>query len=164
MSFQLTTSLFGHAGIERDLTSCNDEELASFAAWAAMYREFRPLLHTGTVVRADLEDEQTLLHGVVAADQSSALFCWARLATSAAGQSGRVRLPGLDAQRSYRLRIRPDLGLPATHEVAPPAWLNAATQDWLTLPGAVLVTAGLPMPTLNPAQALLIEIAPVATA
>ncbi|MFJ4782054.1 hypothetical protein [Streptomyces sp. NPDC088794] len=33
-----------------------------------------------------------------------------------------------------------------------------AQEDWLTLPGAVLATAGLPMPTLDPEQALLIEV------
>ncbi|MGW7238527.1 hypothetical protein [Streptomyces sp. NPDC054804] len=36
--------------------------------------------------------------------------------------------------------------------------MTAALDDWLSLPGAVLATAGRPMPTLNPDQAVLVEV------
>ncbi|MFC1413934.1 alpha-galactosidase [Streptacidiphilus sp. N1-12] len=157
-TFRLVTSLFGHAGIEQDLTRCTPEELARITAWSRLYREFRPLLHTGRVVRADLGDEAVLLHGVVAEDGASALYCWARLSTSAAGQSGRVRLPGLRTDASYRIRIRTELGLPSLHQTANPPWTDQALADWITVPGPVLGLAGLPMPTLDPEQALLIEV------
>jgi alpha-galactosidase len=157
-SFRLATALFGHAGIEQDLTACPPEEIARLTAWSALYRELRPLLHSGRTVRADLEDRARLLHGVVAADGSAALYCWARLATSPEGQSGRVRLPGLDGAGRYRLRVRTELGLPSLHQTGGPAWLERAVSGWIDLPGAVLATAGLPMPTLNPQQALLIEV------
>ncbi|WHX17214.1 alpha-galactosidase [Streptomyces malaysiensis subsp. malaysiensis] len=157
-TFRTITALFGHAGIEQDLTECSEAELARLTAWSALYRELRPLLHTGRTVRADLEDEARLLHGVVAHDGSRALYCWARVSTSAEGQSGRTPLPGLRPDARYRLRVRTDLGLPSFQQAAPPPWLTAAVEGWLTLPGAVLATAGLPMPTLNPGQALLIEV------
>ncbi|MCK2241444.1 MULTISPECIES: alpha-galactosidase [unclassified Crossiella] len=154
-SFRFATALFGHAGIEADLTRLSAEQLAKFTAWAGLYREFRPLLHSGRVVRADLEGEVTLLHGVVGAD--SALFCWARLASSVEGQSGRVRFPGLDATAEYRVRIRTELGLPTGRQVAAPGWFTDAQRDWVRLPGAILTTAGVPLPTLDPQQAMLIE-------
>ncbi|GAA4624701.1 alpha-galactosidase [Actinoallomurus vinaceus] len=159
-SFRLATALFGHAGIEQDLTRCSAEELGRMAAWAAMYREFRPLLHQGRVVRADTEDEATLLHGVVSRDGTDALYCWARTVTSAAGQSGRVRLPGLAPDRDHVVRIRTDLGPPSMHHIAAPAWADRAMRDWVPFPGAVLARAGLPMPTLDPQQAMLIEVRP----
>ena len=112
-TFRLTTALFGHPGIEQDITRCDPQELARLTAWTALYREMRPLLHSGRTVRADLADEARLLHGVVAQDGSAALYCWARVATSAEGQSGRVRLPGLAPDARYRVRVRTDLGLPA---------------------------------------------------
>ncbi|WP_086782071.1 alpha-galactosidase [Crossiella equi] len=155
-SFRFATALFGHAGIEADLTRCTPEELAAFTAWAALYKEFRPLLHSGRVVRADLPGEETLLHGVVGPD--AALYCWARLASSPEGQSGRVPLPGLDSAAEYLVRVRTDLGLPATRQVRPPAWVESAIKDWVRLPGSVLGTAGLPLPTLDPQQALLLEV------
>ncbi|WP_127355780.1 alpha-galactosidase [Actinacidiphila soli] len=157
-AFRLATALFGHAGIEQDLTLCPPEELARLTAWTALYRELRPLLHGGRTVRADLEDDVRLLHGVVAPDGSAALYCWARVATSAEGQSGRVRLPGLAADARYEVRIRTDLGLPSFHQTSGPAWLTEAVEGWIPLPGAVLTLAGLPMPTLNPEYALLIEV------
>jgi alpha-galactosidase len=35
--------------------------------------------------------------------------------------------------------------------------VTEATAGWVTIPGRVLTTAGLPMPTLNPEQAMLLE-------
>jgi alpha-galactosidase len=161
-SFRLATALFGHAGIEQDLTACDPEELARITAWAALYREVRSLVHSGRTVRADLGPVQdaapTLLHGVVAHDGSAALYCWVRTATSHDGQSGRVTLPGLDPATRYQVRVRTDLGLPSFHETAPPVWLTAALEGWVELPGTVLAIAGVPLPTLDPQQALLLEI------
>ncbi|MFJ5102139.1 alpha-galactosidase [Streptomyces sp. NPDC088554] len=156
-SFSRITALFGHAGIEDDLTARTPEELAGLRSWARLYKELRPLLHGGRVVRADLEGEAGVLHGVVARDAGAALYCWARLATSPEGQSGRVRLPGLDPRSRHRVRIRTEAGLPSLHQVAGPAWFTAALEGWVELPGTVLTGAGIPMPTLNPGQALLIE-------
>lgn len=157
-SFRQLTALFGHAGIEDDLTARTPEELTALRRWVALYKEVRALLHSGRVVRADLADDAVLLHGVVAADGGSALYCWARTETSADGQSGRTRLPGLDPAARYEIRVRDDAGLPVTHQVSGPAWYTAALAGWVALPGAVLAGAGLPLPTLAPAQALLFEV------
>jgi alpha-galactosidase len=161
-TFRMATALFGHAGIEQDITYCTPEELARLTAWTALYRELRPLLHSGRTVRADLGesagDDAVLLHGVVAADGGSALYCWARVATSPEGQWGRVPFPGLAADARYQVRVRTELGLPSWHQTSGPAWLTAALEGWVMLPGAVLAVAGVPMPTLNPEQALLIEV------
>lgn len=157
-SFRMVTALFGHAGIEEDLTQASAEELEKLAAWTALYRELRPLLHHGRVVRGDVEDS-TVLHGVVSPDW--AVFCWAQLATSPAGQPGLVRLPGLSAG-DYRVRVRGEVGRPSMHQVAAPPWLTAAYEGWVDVPGAVLGGVGLPMPNLNPEQALLIEVISVA--
>ncbi|MCU1578107.1 MAG: alpha-galactosidase [Rhodoglobus sp.] len=156
-SFRLAVALFAHSGIERDLTLCDEQELEQLTAWAGMYREFRPLLHTGRVVNADLDDVQCSLRGVVAHDGSHALFAWIRLATSPLGQTGRVAFPGLDATARYEVRVRNELGAAARHEGADPAWVSAAVNDWTAIPGSVIAIAGLPLPTLNPEQAMLIE-------
>ncbi|MFE2417222.1 GH36 C-terminal domain-containing protein [Streptomyces hokutonensis] len=94
----------------------------------------------------------------MAHDNSAALCCWARLATSPEGQYGRVPLPALDAEAIYRVRVRTELGLPSFHEVADPAWFSAALDDGLSLPGSLLTLAGLPLPNLNPQRALLLEL------
>jgi alpha-galactosidase len=157
ITYRLTSSLFAHAGIEWDITTCSAEELALIATWSAMYREFRSLIHSGTVVNGDLADGATALRGVVAPTGSHALFTWSRVSTSANGQSGRVRFPGLDRERDFEIRIREDLGAARRHG-ADPAWVTDAIGSWFTVPGSVLVDAGLPLPTLNPQQAMLIEV------
>ncbi len=158
LSFRLATALFASAGIEWDLTRCTEQELAVLGRWSALYRETRDLVAAGRRVHAELPDEETLLHGSVAADGSRALFVWARLGTSPAGQSGRVRLPGLDSSASYRVRIRDEIGAPSLHQGEGPAWFDAARAGGIELPGAVLAEAGVPMPTLNPAQALVLDL------
>jgi alpha-galactosidase len=86
------------------------------------------------------------------------LFCLARISTSPAGQSWRVRLPGLLRGCDYRLRIRGDLGLPSMRQVRAPEWVTAALAGWVRVPGAVLADAGVAMPALDPGQALLLEV------
>ncbi|MFZ4892836.1 alpha-galactosidase [Plantibacter sp. Mn2098] len=158
-SFRLATALFAHSGIEWDLTSCTDEQLELLRVWAELYKEFRGLVHSGRTVHGDVVDPSTMLHGSVSQDRSHGLFSWVRLATSATAQSGRVTLPGLDADRAYRIRVRSELGAPSTHQGGDgPAWYERARLGWTEVPGFALTTIGVPLPNLNPGQALLLEV------
>jgi alpha-galactosidase len=154
-SFRALTALFGHAGIEWDLTKCSPQELQAITTWVGLYKELRPLLHDGTTVRGDHIDAGALLHGVVARDQAEAIFAWVRLDPSATGHTPRVPLPGLDPERSYLVRVRDELGQASRHQVSDPAWMSAAQPMMFT--GAVLAL-GLPLPVLNPGQGLLVQV------
>jgi alpha-galactosidase len=161
LSFRMATALFGHAGIEWDLTGCTPEELGRVRDWTALYRRLRPLLHTGTVVRSDHADLGSLLHGVVAADRRTAVFCFARLTTSPSARPGLVPLDGLDPSRRYRVQVLPEVTQWA-EESAPgsgrrPPWWGAAVE----LSGAALGRAGLSMPILDPGHALVLQLTAV---
>lgn len=160
LSFRLITALFGHAGIELDLSAHDARELSEIRAWARLYKEQRALLHSGRVVRADLADEESMFHGVVAEDRREALFAWVRLGTSVPIQSGRIALPGLDPETTYRIELREEIGAPVLHEVAP-AWFTAAREGSLVMRGALLSRLGLPMPTLQPQQAMLLRLSAI---
>ena len=67
-------------------------------------------------------------------------------------------LPGLDHARRYRLRGRPEAGLPATVQTAPPAWWDAALGDGILVSGAALGEVGLALPVLAPAQGFLLHL------
>ncbi|WP_317451027.1 alpha-galactosidase [Microbacterium thalassium] len=153
-SFRAVTALFGHAGLEWDLRGASAEELTAITAWTTLYRELRGLLHAGTTVRGDAVDSGTLLHGIVSPDRSEAVFAWVRTETSTTAHSPRVQIPGLDSARSYRVRVREEVGRASRHQIADPAWLDDSSE--LTLTGAVLAQ-GLPLPVLNPGQALLLH-------
>lgn len=157
-SFRAATALFGHAGIEWDLNSCSPAELDALAAWGGLYRELRGVLHSGVTVRADHVDDGALLHGVVADDEREAVFAWARLDTSGTAHTPRVPIPGLDPERSYRVRAREEIGPVSRHQIGDPAWLASAAGFVCT--GAVL-EQGLPLPLLNPGHALVLHVTAV---
>ncbi|WP_326646127.1 hypothetical protein OG884_15880 [Streptosporangium sp. NBC_01755] len=58
---------------------------------------------------------------------------------------GAMPAPGLAAEYDYRVRIRTETGLPAMHQTRSPAWVTEALTGRVTLPGPVLVTAGVPI-------------------
>ena len=163
LAMRTATALFGHAGLELDLVSCSDSDLAALGRWSALYRELRGLLHSGDVVRADLPDSGAVLHGVVSPGLEEALFCYSRLTTGESAQAPTLRLPGLD-RRTYVVDVREEAGAVAISG-SPPPWLAAARRgEPLRLPGAALATAGLAAPNLQPGEALLIHLRPDAAA
>ena len=155
LGLRCLTALFGHAGLEWDITGCDPAEQAALRAWAAAYKQLRGLLHTGDVVRADHPDPGAWLHGVVSPDRSHAVYGYVRLASSADALPGRLRLPGLDPDRRYQVRRRDDAGLGfGSTRQQPPWWLAGQVRA----DGRTLAAAGLPAPMIDPAQAVLIEL------
>ncbi|WP_433019071.1 alpha-galactosidase [Kribbella sp. CA-294648] len=160
LSLRCLTALFGHPGIEWDITTCTKDELRTLKAWINVYNELRPLLHTGDVVRADHPDSGALLHGVVAADQSEAVFAYVRHTTSPETLPGRVRLPGLDRSRRYALTHRKEFADAVGRQLRLPAWWSDGE---IELPGSILLSAGIQLPLLNPGQGLLLHLRGVKT-
>jgi alpha-galactosidase len=101
LDFRAATALFGSFGIEWDLTEASDEDLDRLSEWVQRYQRFRPLLHTGRVVRPESGDPAVLLHGVVAADRSEALVAHVQLDEPTHNRGIWVRVPGLDQDASY---------------------------------------------------------------
>ncbi|WP_030434436.1 alpha-galactosidase [Actinoplanes subtropicus] len=154
LPFRLATALFAHAGIEWDITTCSPAELRELAAWIGLYKRLRPLLHTGRRVTADHPDPQAWLHGVVAPDRRQGVFALAQLGVSVAGAPPRLRLPGLDPAAVYTVTACPELALPRPGLDRRAPWLARPVQ----VSGAVLASAGLTAPLLDPAQAVVFEV------
>jgi alpha-galactosidase len=161
LSFRAATALFGHLGIEWDITSATLEEQDALARTISFYKNARGLLHSGDVVRADHPDPAALVHGVVAADRSEALFCYAQITTSAEAVPQPLRLPGLEPERRYRVAVVNEVGEPGTMQRGAPAWtLDGAT----ALSGRILAHVGLQPPILRPEQAWLLRLEAVTEA
>ena len=103
LDFRAATALFGAFGIEWDLTQASEEDLDRLASWVERHRRFRPLLHSGRMVRPESADPAVLLHGVVAADRTEALIAHVQLEESVHNRGVSVRVPGLDPRRGYHL-------------------------------------------------------------
>jgi alpha-galactosidase len=155
LSFRAVTALFGHQGLEWDLRSA---PLDAVRSWISFVREWRSVLHGGTVVRADRFDPSSWVHGVVT--ESAALYAFVQLTTSALAVPEPVRLPGLSPSVRYRVAAAYPAGEPDSVQLQAPPWLDSGIE----LPGAVLATVGLPMPVLNPEQALLLTVTAVGSA
>ncbi|GAA3557638.1 alpha-galactosidase [Nonomuraea rosea] len=152
LAFRAATALFGHMGVEWDLTSASEDELTELAAWIALHKRFRPLLHAGRVVRADHPDPSALVHGVVLPER--ALFAYVQLTSRLDTGPGPIRLPGLDPAALYE--VRPAGPLPEGAGL--PQWAVTSENGPIRLPGAALAELGLPAPALRPASVLLVEV------
>jgi alpha-galactosidase len=156
LGFRCLTALFAHAGIEWDIGTATNNDLARLAGWIELYKELRPLLHRGDVVRADDEPDGLLVHGVTAADGSEALYSVVRITTATETSPGPFRLPGLDEARNYRVRVRGGFGEPSRGR--PPPWWDAAVTDGFAVFGAVLGRVGIQLPVLMPGKGFLLHL------
>ncbi len=154
LSFRAAAAVFGHLGIEWDLVQISDLEKQQLAEWIEYYRSARGLLHSGRTLHADTADSALSLRGVVNAEQTEAVYRLAQVESGLSYPPGLVRLPGLDAARSYRVMLAgptPDIG---PIKLAGPQW-------WLggvTLTGSALTRVGLQAPPQLPEHAVLIHV------
>ncbi|PZG17277.1 alpha-galactosidase [Micromonospora craterilacus] len=155
LSFRLATAIFCHFGLEWDISTATEEERRQLRRAIGLYRDLRPLLHTGSVVRVDHPDPSAWAHGVVSADRSAAVFAYAQLATAVDAVPAPWRMPGLDPHRSYRVTLVDRIERPAMAGRAEPAWFASGT---IEVSGRVLGVVGLPPPVLAPEQAMLVRL------
>jgi len=151
LAFRAGTAIFGHLGIEWDMTAMSDADLTELTGWVSLYKQWRGLLHTGRLVRVDHPDPAVWVNGVVAQDRTSALFSVVAMTATVTPSIGAVRFPGLDPDLSYRFHpVAPD-GAPA------PALRRRFGPDLpdVVLPGRVLGRAGVQLPPARPESVLL---------
>lgn len=145
-------ALLGHLGIQWDLTRATDDERTELAGWVALYKRHRDLLHSGSVMTLDHPDPSVLIRGVVATDRSAAVFTLAQLTSSLAPSAGRIRIPGLDPDARYDVRVdNPGLAI-RSRAYTPSTWVDAGVR----LSGRTLALVGLESPVLDPEQVLVL--------
>lgn len=154
LSFRLITALFGHAGIEWDITQATPEERAALTSWASFYKANRAMLHSGRMVRLDHPCDVTSAHGVIARDGSSALFAYVQESVTTASRPVPLRFAGLDPEARYQVReVRP-AGRPQYWQIRVPAWL----EEGVVLSGRALMEVGVQPPILAAEQATLFDL------
>ena len=152
LSFRAITALFGHAGLEWDITQTSDEEKQQLRGFSAYYKQKRALLHTGRMVRSEIDDS-SFVHGVVSQNQKEALFAYVTLSASQGSRPNAIVIPGLAKDKNYQVRAVFPMGEPTYIQRTQVAWLDGAV-----LSGAALASVGLRAPIMNPENAMLIEI------
>lgn len=158
LAFRAITALVGHLGIEWNLLTLSDTERQQLAAYVALHKRFRQLLHSGDVVRFDPicngPTESGHAYGVYATDRGQALVVAAQLTSGMSLTPPALRLPGLDSDASYEIHLLDPPGVRSHVARQQPAWAS----DGITLTGAQLGAHGLHLPSMDPETALLIHL------
>jgi alpha-galactosidase len=133
MAMRAGTALMGHMGLELNLMTEPEADLAELQAAIALHKRHRALIHDGDFFRLETPDYLNAI-GVVAKDGSEALFSIAFLKGHAATLPDRLYAVGLDPAAQYRVRLVWPEHLPA--QSAP------SVIDALDLCGAGTVQSG----------------------
>ena len=106
LEFRATSAVFGHLGLELDLTICSQSELQLIKQAIDWHKKFRGLLHSGDAVRFDCESASQISHGVYSQDRNEALVSLVQLTETKQGEDAEfLRLPGLDSECRYRVAV-----------------------------------------------------------
>lgn len=151
LSFRALTALWGHAGIEWDITQTTADERVALKAWIDFVQANRSLLHSGRVVRVDAVDPAAYVHGVVAQDRSRAIFTYVQVEAARASKPANFVLSGLDPDASYRVSMLEPAGPAGRLQSPTPAWAEG-----IVLPGCVLQDIGLRPPRIYPENGFLV--------
>jgi alpha-galactosidase len=153
ISFRVINALFGHAGIEWNVTEASGEEIATLKSYVAFYKKNRDLLHSGDVVRSDVLVGNAQMYGTVAKDKKSAIFSYMQL-TSADNFGPLVAtFEGLDSKTSYTFKVVEELSSQDFLQKSHPGWWPS-----VAMTGEQLANIGLQLPVLKPESGLLFEI------
>ena len=154
LAFRGITALFGTLGVEWNLLDTTAADRAQLGSIIALHKRFRPLLHAGDVIRVDHPDPTVLVNGVVAADRSRALLAVVRMESGRSYHTPPVRVPGLDADRRYRVEWLPLGDGPIGPGRTRPRWMEQTVHAT----GRQLAAVGFHPPILHPETAICVHL------
>jgi alpha-galactosidase len=174
LPFRAAVALQGHFGLEFDLRQLSADEKTELAAWIALYKSLRSVLHQGRTWQGDCGDSvvwqayaPALPANVVAtastaaASDESVARCIVlvyRTQPTLHTFSPTLRLPMLQAGASYRVkRIDPQTADSFHHSHSAQVFdqINAGQFKGL---GEWLIESGLPLPRMKAEQAMVLEL------
>ena len=153
ISFRVLNALFGHAGIEWDITEATDAELEVLRKYVAFYKAHRDLLHSGDVVRSDVIQGNAQMYGTVSKDKQRAIFTYMQLTSIDNFGPLVATFDGLDPLRTYTVTVNTDLSATDFLHKSNPGWWPS-----VELSGEALASIGLQLPVTRPESGLLFEL------
>lgn len=150
ISFRVLNALFGHAGIEWDITEATPEEIKVLKAFVAFYKKHRSLLHSGTLVRSDEITGNAFLYGTVSQDKREALFTYMQLTSLDDFGPKQTTFAGLNPHQRYRISVIEEISSIEFTQKAFPGWWPS-----VELTGEEAEHVGLQLPILKPEQGLM---------
>lgn len=157
IEFRGLTALFGHMGLELDPVSADAREREGYRHYAALYKQWRKLIHSGVQWRVDCPDMTTQIQGIVGEDKRQALWLVSQLAMPDYSLLAPLRIPGLEASARYSVTLLDHPNIQITGEGG---HTMRKLPGWMITPqifsGEWLMKAGITLPVLDPESAILI--------
>jgi alpha-galactosidase len=159
MALRGAVALSGHLGVELDVRHLAAEARREIAGWIALYKQWRTHIHHSRTWLGEAGDHvQWQLHGQPGGSD------WLLLATRCAPSSLRymrpIRLPMLDGNRRYRLRVLiPDgQSVAALYDGHTPFFDTLLQPRGQVVDGDWLRQAGLPLPRAKAETAFIVHL------
>lgn len=141
---------FGHMGLELDLRALPAGDLARLSQHIANHVRFRPLIHSGVLLRLAFGDRDH--SGLCAAEpDGDVLALVVRTGSARLGQGTTIRFPGLQPDAHYRVQAVS----PITPTVEP-CLAPALVADGVALSGRILAVKGLDLFLPRPETSILL--------
>ena len=154
LGFQAAVSMFGHLGLELDVTVLDEPDRDTLRRWIARYKTHRALLHDGWTRMLPADDPGLEGRAVVARDGDEALVLAARIATVSATVPPPLRVTGLAPDAFFAVGVVEIAGSVDAMRGSTP-FLDGAE---VILSGAFLAADGIQVPGLSPGSAVLFHL------
>ncbi len=156
LAFRAITAITGHFGIELNPLALTDVERIELAAWIALHKRLRPLLHGASTHFRLADHDGRSVYGVVSADKAQAIVIVAQRTVQVLEHSGPVKVPHLLAHAEYTLHLPgPQTGATWFRHGPPTRALFDGSSLYA---GHSLGQIGFRLPIMLPESAVLIEI------
>jgi alpha-galactosidase len=150
MDFRAKVALFGHMGVEANPGEMEPNERAVLADHIELYKQWRGVLHGGTLWQ--LKHDHAGFHGQIVVQGDRAIAFAAQTTFAADFNIAPVRMKGLEPDARYRVMLPRPWPEPARRYLADPALWHGS----LVLSGTALMERGLALPLIHPETAWII--------
>jgi alpha-galactosidase len=163
LPFRAAVAMQGHMGVECDVRLMSDAEKAELAAWIALYKSLRNVLHQGRTWQGSCGDG-IVWQAYAAANSDSlntkvirCIVIIYRTLPTVHTYSPALRLPMLGADAIYKVaRICPQAASVFHHSGSAPVFEQLETGT-LQYSGEWLEAVGMPLPRMKTEQAMVLE-------
>lgn len=104
METRVAVAMFGSMGMEMDPRELSEEDIKCLQDGLGLYKDYRGLIHSGRLYRADLNGN-SVDFGIVSEDKSTALFAYNSVLETRRTMPRKYRFAGLDPQAIYKLTL-----------------------------------------------------------
>ncbi|MBU2876673.1 MULTISPECIES: alpha-galactosidase [Aliiglaciecola] len=154
METRIAVAMFGSFGMEMDPRELTEADKTQLRAGIELYKSHRELIHSGRLYRSN-KNGNSIDFGIVAQDQSSALFSYNSVIESRRSFPKKYRFEGLSPDATYRFNL---VWPQALQEYSPSLLRTIESQSFT---GESLMQFGMQLPITNPQTSLIFKLTKV---